>query len=214
MARGSTTVERESKLDAAFDFRLPDLDDLIQEARPRPDQNLWATYFDSDDLRLWARGITLRHRRGEDSDWGSGIWTLKLPRGSADEVLERSELTWPGHLPDPPGEVLEILQGVLRRRALSPIAELETHRRRWTLRRKDGANLGELDDDRVTVHGGAHDGLQFRQIEVELDSSDNQLLHKVLRRLRSAGAAPGRSDSDCTRIRGWVRWSSTACTLP
>jgi CHAD domain-containing protein len=202
MAQGSKTVERESKLDATLDLRLPDLGDLVEEARPRPDQHLWATYFDSDDLRLWARGITLRHRRGEDPDPGSGIWTLKLPQGKADEVLERAELTWPGQRTDPPAAAFEILQGVLRNHTLSAIAELETHRHRLTLRRRDGTVLGELDDDRVTVHGGAHDGLQFRQIEVELDSPDTHLLSKVLRRLRSAGALRGKSGPKLGRALG------------
>jgi CHAD domain-containing protein len=198
----SNTVERESKLDAAPDFRMPDLDDLVQEALPRPDQDLWATYFDSDDLRLWARGITFRHRRGEDSDAPSGIWTLKLPEGTADEILERAELTWPGRLPDVPVEALELLRGLLRHRTLSPVAELETHRHRLMLRRKDRTVMGELDDDRVTVHGGPHDGLQFRQIEVEMDSSDDRLLDRVLERLRSAGALRGRAGPKLARALG------------
>jgi CHAD domain-containing protein len=202
MGPASNTVERESKLDAAPDFRMPDLDDLVQEARPRPDQDLWATYFDSDDLRLWARGITFRHRRGEDSDAPSGIWTLKLPEGTAGEILERAELTWPGRLPDVPVEAHELLRGLLRHRTLSPVAELETHRQRLLLRRKDGTVLGELDDDRVTVHGGPRDGLQFRQIEVELDSSDDYLLDRVLKRLRSAGALRGRAGPKLARALG------------
>jgi CHAD domain-containing protein len=199
MAQGSNTVEREAKLDAALDFTLPDLGRVVHEVRPRSDQDLWATYFDSVDLRLWAHGITLRHRRGEDSDTGSGTWTLKLPEGTADEVLERTEVTWPGRLSDLPPEMLGIVRGLLRHHSLSPVAELETERHRLVLHRKDGTVLGELDDDRVTVHGGAHDGLQFRQLEVELDSSDTHLLDGVLRRLRSAGAKPGRSGPKLAR---------------
>jgi CHAD domain-containing protein len=202
MTLASNTVERESKLDAALDFRLPDLGDLVQESGPRPDQDLWATYFDSGDLRLWTRGVTLRHRSGEDSDAGFGIWTLKLPEGTAGEVLERSELTWPGPLTHLPVEALGLLRGLLRHRTLSPVAELETHRHRLTLHRLDGTVLGELDDDRVTVHGGPRDGLQFRQIEVELDSSDDHLLDGVLERLRSAGARRGRSGPKLARALG------------
>lgn len=74
-------MERETKLDAAPDLSLPDLDDLVHRSHTRPDQEPWATYFDSDDLRLWNRGVTLRYRSGEDNGSGCGTWTLKLPDG-------------------------------------------------------------------------------------------------------------------------------------
>ena len=48
--------------------------------------------------------------------------------------------------------------------------------------------LGELDDDLVTIHGGPHDGRKFRQIELEVEFADEDLVDAILRRFSAAGA--------------------------
>jgi CHAD domain-containing protein len=197
----TSTVEREVKFDVDLDFAIPDLRDLV-DTRVLPSEDLWATYFDSDDLRLWRHNVTLRHRRGEDDSRSDhGTWTLKLPHRFAADLLERAELTWPGELPEVPEEVRSIVKGLLRHHPLSPIVELESRRRRLKLQR-DGTPLGELDDDRVTVHGGVHDGLRFRQIELELASSDLHLPEAIVQRLRSSGASTGRAGPKLARALG------------
>ena len=94
------TVEREVKFDVAPEFALPDLrgvvDDASQTELPRAE--LAATYFDTPDRRLLARGITLRHRRDRADPSDPGQWTLKLPARTGGLALERTELTWPGEL--------------------------------------------------------------------------------------------------------------------
>lgn len=186
MTVASESLEREVKLEAEPDFTLPDLRDLVPRTSRLPEKSLWATYFDSADLRLWNRGITLRHRLESDSD--VGVWTLKLPERASGQALERTELTWRGRVDDLPVDVVRITRGVMRRQPFQQLVEIESHRRRLTLHRDGGRILGELDDDRATVHGGAMDGLQFREIELELDDPDLDLLEAVLTRLQSAGA--------------------------
>jgi CHAD domain-containing protein len=198
MSQGPDTLEREVKLEADLDFQLPEFGDLVGGVDPRPAQQLWTTYYDSEDLRLWNQGVTLRFRHDELRS-GTGQWTLKLPSGTTGDVLERVELTWPGRPHPVPDEAQRLVKGVLRHRSLTSIAELESHRRRLTLRGLDGTSLVELDDDSVTVHGGAHDGLQFRKIELELGSPDDHLREVVLERLRSAGASSGHSGPKLAR---------------
>ena len=200
----NVTIERETKLDADFDFTLPDLRPIVPRSAVLPLQHLWSTYLDSADLRLWAADITFRHRRGEDE--GPGIWTLKLPiRGDAPQTV-RSEHTWVGPASSVPPEVREILRAVLRREPLQVVAELECARRRVSLNDETGKPIGEIDDDDVTVHGGRQDGLRFHEVELEVGEDDGRV-GMVLDRLMEAGARPdsagpklgralGRADGD------------------
>lgn len=181
--------EREVKLGADLNFTVPDLRDLLSGTLRLPQENLWATYFDTSDLRLWRRGITLRHRSGERA--GTGTWTIKLPNvGGSGPVLDRQELTWPGSLHAMPDAAIQVLQGIVRHSNLQEVACIETVRRRLTLKGHADSTLGELDDDTVTIHGGTNDGLRFRQIELEFEEEDADLIKRVLDRLHAAGARP------------------------
>lgn len=73
-------LETERKYEAPPGARLPDLGDLpgVADVAGPEEQVLQAKFFDTDDLRLIRRGITLRRRQG-GSDSG---WHLKLPVGS------------------------------------------------------------------------------------------------------------------------------------
>ncbi len=174
------------KLGADRQFSLPDLRDLVKRTVRLPEQRLLATYFDTPDLRLWSRKITLRHRIGDDE--GIGTWTLKLPRSNSGPTLDRTELEWVGSPDFVPDRVTEILHGVVRRATLQKITSLETSRRRLMLQGGRQILLAELDDDLVVIHGGPHDGRRFRQIEVELNEADNSLLNRCIDRLCEAGA--------------------------
>ncbi|MGO8873753.1 MAG: CHAD domain-containing protein [Acidimicrobiales bacterium] len=184
---GARSVEREAKLDADQAFEVPDLGALVTVV-PLPDRHLRAAYFDTPDLRLWARGITVRHRVEDPPAEGS--WTVKLPAGDAGLTLDRTELNWRGPRTDLPGDAAEVLRGVVRHSALQAIAELDTTRRRLALHDLDGTPVAELDDDVVTVLGGGQNGSSFRQIELELANGGSELAGPVLRRLRDAGAVP------------------------
>ncbi|WP_203984975.1 CYTH domain-containing protein, partial [Sphaerisporangium rufum] len=123
-------IEIEDKFDVPEGFEVPDLSGVrgCAEAVEMVGHRLVAVYFDTADLRLAARGVTLRRRRGGD-DAG---WTLKLPaaKGAREEItcpLTRSAKIVPAELA---GTVL----GYTRGAPLVPVAELRTVRAVTVLR--------------------------------------------------------------------------------
>ncbi len=177
-------------MSAGLEFQLPDLRHLGLGTVQLPLQRLRTSYFDTQDLRLWQRGITLRHRVGEDD---SGTWTLKLPEENGEEALSRTEVSWPGDARELPSEATGILQGIVRRATLEPVVLLEAIRQRLVVRSGE-APLGEIDDDIVTVASGGRTGLTFRQIEFELSSDrarpdiNRATVELVLKAMQQAGA--------------------------
>jgi CHAD domain-containing protein len=191
VTRTSVNVEREVKLSATPEYRLPDLHELGLATEQLPAQTLSTSYFDTEDLRLWQRRITLRHRLGEGDK--AGMWTLKLQGESAHDEVNRTELSWPGHPDDIAPEALRLLRGIVRRQALERVVVLESTRRR-VLVRMAGSALGEIDDDTVTVTDGGRAGHTFRQIEFEIDSEvegsgrDVSAIESVVAAIKAAGA--------------------------
>jgi CHAD domain-containing protein len=161
------TVEREVKLVPGEGFELPPL------GQPQPTRDFVSTYYDTQALRLARHGITFRHRI-ED---GAGLWQLKLPRGDA-----RAELEEPGPPARPPGEFLDLLVAHLRGAELVRVARLRTRRQSV---RADGA---EIVDDSVAVLDGQHVTARFRELEVELLDGDEEVLRRLEKALRKAGA--------------------------
>jgi CHAD domain-containing protein len=203
-------LEREFKFDVDAGFDPPDLRPVAGRTERLPSQYLTTTYFDTPDRRLWAQGITLRHRTETEGDTEpgqtrAGKWTLKLPEpvgSGTDGGTARSELSWPGGPADVPGDARATVAGLVRRARLEPVVVLSTERRRLLLHgpaagKEPAAGngpLAEMDDDIVTVTSGEREGLRFRQLEVEvLGEADGQeaVLEEVVGRLRQAGAAPG-----------------------
>lgn len=187
---GTRPLEREVKLGTGLSFQVPDLRRVAGKLVQRPSQHLRTTYFDTPDLRLWQRGLSLRHRAGEDVG-GSGTWTLKLPAGTdsgSDPTVDRTEMSWSGDKAAVPPQARSLLRGLLRRATLGQVTELDTTRRRLIVHDAQGTPWGEIDDDTVTVVGGGGDGRQFRQLEVEWKGRRSAVLDAVLRQLRRAGA--------------------------
>ncbi len=164
------TVERELKLTPGEGFVLPELG-----GEPQPTRIFLSTYHDTEDLVLARHGVTLRYRV-ED---GTGVWQLKLPRGTA-----RSELEQPGPPARAPLELASLLVAFLRGRELRPVARLRT-RREVVL--ADGA---EIVDDWVAVLEGQRVTRRFRELEVELVGGDERTLQRLRDELQQAGAAP------------------------
>ncbi len=183
------SLEREVKLEVDPDFALPDLPTAVGAVERRSEQHLRTAYFDTREFRLWRRGITFRHRMGEES--GTGTWTLKLPGSSEGQLLDRTELTWTGPRLSVPDEAARVLLGITRRSPLSQIVELVTTRRRLILHDPAGMPRAEIDDDTVTVVGGTRTGLQFRQIELEIGDGGQDLVGPVTKALMKAGARSG-----------------------
>ena len=192
----TAVLEIERKYDVPPTAAVPDLGGLpgVAALALPVEHRLEATYFDTEDLRLRAAGITLRHRTGGD-DAG---WHLKLPLGG-----EREELRVPGSPEEGvPAELAGLVRVHTRTRPLVPVARLTTRRTVHRLLGADGDLLAELADDAVTGQALAagEAELAWREWEVELKTGDRGLLDAVARRIAFAGATPARSSSKVGRV--------------
>jgi len=185
-------LEREVKLGAGPAFHLPDLAGVIEGVAVAPPETvrMETVYYDTPDLRLARWGVSLRHRAGEG-------WTLKLSPTSSGALLERDELTFQGAARKPPQGALEVVRAYVRRSELVPVARLSTVRRRVRLVDATGTRVAEVVDDEVSVRDGRRVAARFREIEVEVPSSngtetpDNaaaDVITPLVTRLRGAGA--------------------------
>ena len=181
-------LEHEYKFDVAESFDLPDLGPAAGGVEPLAGQRFVTAYFDTGDLSLWSRRITLRHRAQEGE---AGKWTLKIPEqeaggggGGAGGGVARSELSGKGPVGQVPDEARAESGAVGE---LHTVVVMTAERRRLRL-----GDWGEIDDDVVTVTSGPRTGLRFRQIEVELTGPvDRGPVEAVLNALTQAGATPG-----------------------
>jgi CHAD domain-containing protein len=178
--------ERELKLSASPLLRVPalvdDTDGIV--AVEREPARLLATYLDTEDLRLVRSGVTLRHRTREG-------WTVKLPVASDARFLTRTELVFPGEVRRPPPEALDLVRAYARGAPLAPRARLRTVRRVVELRNRNGVQVAELADDRVSVLEGRRVGSTFRELELEVtDLVPRGLADRVVALLQQAGAGP------------------------
>jgi CHAD domain-containing protein len=193
----STNTERELKFDVPPDFVVPDLDACLPTP-PRlqaEEVALVSTYYDTVGTELLRQRITLRRRTG-DTDTG---WHLKVPEGPA-----RTEI----HLPldgaeAVPDRLRTLVAGVAAGRALSPVAVVRTRRRLTRL--LDGSDvLAEIADDQVQAMsvGESARSTEWREVEVELCSGDEQLLRQLGDCLVAAGARAAQASSKLARALG------------
>jgi CHAD domain-containing protein len=183
--------ERETKLEVAPEFTVPDLADTDGGMRlePLPARQVRTTYYDTPDMRLARWGCSLRYRSGEG-------WTVKLPSGTDGPRVARDEHVFDGPAAQPPGQAVELLRAYVRAAQLRPVVRLRTSRRPTGLLDPGGQRLGELADDRVAVLDGRQVARRFRQIEVELaEHAPDGALDVVVERLRAAGAEPVEASS-------------------
>lgn len=193
-------IEIEDKFDVPVDYEIPELAGLPGVADivgPKTHQ-LVALYFDTPDLRLASRGITLRRRRG-GTDAG---WHLKLPKAKGARQEVTHPLTRSAKIVPP--ELADLVLAYTRGAPLAPVAELDTRRRVTTPVNDAGVRLVEIADDRVkgTVFGTEPHVEHWREVEAELVHGDEKLLRKVGKRLIKAGAAPADSASKLARLLG------------
>ena len=195
---GYTEIERTFDVNPAT--ALPPLHDLpgVTHMEPPVEYHLDALYYDTADLVLAGRRLTLRRRTGGD-DAG---WHLKLPVG----VDERHEMREPlGEHPEQiPEGILILVRAVLRGRTLVPVVRLRTRR---TLHRLVGENdqvLAEVCDDEVQADRFVPEPLNqtWREWEVELVHGSRELLDAAQARLASVGVEPSANPSKLARALG------------
>jgi CHAD domain-containing protein len=183
-------LELERKLAVEGSFTPPLAGDRagiggIEELAPL---DLRATYYDTPDLRLARYGITLRHRTGEAD---RPPWTLKLPDDlpHADrDSSSRAELEFHGPGNVVPDAAEDLVAAFVRAGALTPVARLRTRRRRWSLRDREGREIAELVDDRVSVLQRGRVVERFREIEIEGKGLDSEGVGRIAELLQENGA--------------------------
>ncbi len=150
-----------------------------------------ALYFDTPDLLLTSKGVSLRRRSGGD-DAG---WHLKAStKGSKRRVETRAEITGarpPAVLRDILGEVVH--QSLLEA-PLVPIARLRTIRAETPLLDTTGHVLAKICVDDVWAevpppsrHEGRWNEPSWRELEVELTEGTEDLLEAMAAALAAAG---------------------------
>ena len=198
-------IETERKYDVGAGFALPDLAGSggAVSMTPPDVQQLAATYYDTDDLRLIGAHITLRRRTGGD-DAG---WHIKLPVGGDTRREVHFPLGPPGG--PVPGEIAAEVAHWSGGAPLGPVARLETRRTVHRLLGQAGEVLAEVADDQVTgsrpdpeAPGQWRPQDSWREVEVELKSGTPELLDAAGARLAAGGAAPSRSASKLARVLG------------
>ena len=193
-----------AEIERTFDVNpatvLPHLHDLpgVTHVEPTVEHHLDALYYDTADLVLAGRRLTLRRRTGGD-DAG---WHLKLPVA----VDERREMREPlGDDPEQiPTAILNLVQAVLRGRTLVPVVRLRTRRVLHRLVGENDVVLAEVCDDEVQADRLAPDPLSqtWREWEVELVAGSRDLLDAAQARLASVGVEPSANPSKLARALG------------
>ena len=191
-------TEVEIKFDAPVEGSLPDLSGVGAAVSEPREVRLEATYFDTEDLRLARRRLTLRRRTGGD-DAG---WHLKLPV-SADERIEVRRPLGRATAKAPKPLVDEV-RAIVRDRPLTPIAVLATRRVERHLLDEQGRGLAVVSDDTVRAERlvGEPTTTSWREVEVELLDGDRGVLEGVSRRLREGGLRRSGAASKLVRALG------------
>ena len=192
-------LEQEVKLsvEGAFAPAFPPGRSEVARTEELPELDLRATYYDTADLRLARRGVTVRRRTGEEGPQ----WTVKLPVG--DGVAEgRDELQFEGDGKEVPPAAYDIVRALVRSEALLPVARLRTRRRRWLLRGEDGGELAELVDDRGSVLERGRVVERFREIEIEGRGIERDALERIAGVLTGDGVAPADQTPKLVRALG------------
>ncbi len=192
MTQTHREVERKLRVHALF--RLPPLAGAVPgvaSVETLPPFTMRNTYFDTDDLRLFRWGVTLRRREGS----GDEGWHLKLPVDGADGT-HRDEIRAPLDDRDiPPDELTDLVSALLRDAQVHSVATLRTERAPHHLLDPEGHVLAEVVDDTVTVLDDSRTVGVFREVEVEAvtegdDEPDLELLGNVVDSLVEHGAIP------------------------
>ena len=192
--------EIERKFDVGETTQLPPLHQLpgVDRVEGPVEHQLDATYFDTADLALAARGMTLRRRTGgEDAGWH-----LKLPVAlDMRREIRESLAVDPNIVPQP---FLLLLRVHIRDRVLIPVARLRTRRIVHRLRDVHGEVLADFCDDRVQADRLGPDpaNLTWREWELEVADGSTTLLDAAQSMLAIADVLPSAHPSKLARVLG------------
>ena len=203
-------VEIERKFDVGETTQLPPLHQLpgVDRVEQPVEHQLDATYFDTADFALAARGMTLRRRTGgEDAGWH-----LKLPVALDVRREIREPLAVdPNIVPQP---FLLLLRVHVRDRVLIPVARLRTRRIVHRLRDVHGEVLADFCDDRVRADRLGPDpaNLTWREWELEVAEGSTTLMDAAQSMLAIADVLPSAYPSKLARVLGdkWPEKESPA----
>ncbi|GGV38651.1 CHAD domain-containing protein [Kitasatospora herbaricolor] len=156
-------------------------------------ERLDAVYFDTPDLRLLRRGVTLRRRTG-GHDAG---WHLKTPGEDGSRTETRLPLA-DGSAGHPPPELLVRTALDARGRSVAPVVHLRTRRDLTLLVDEDGHTLAELARDTVSARvldaappspgpATSPDAVDWVETEVELVDGGTDLLDAVEAEFQRSG---------------------------
>jgi len=198
------STESERKYEPGPTSRAPRFLDIpgVEHTGDPAEMLLEAVYFDTPDMELARRAITLRRRTGGPDDG----WHLKLPLGPDD----RQEIHAPLGRPDEvPPRLLERLAAFTRGRELSPTARLTTRRTTTRLYGPGGEHLADFSDDHVhaaQLRGpetqGREQGTHWREWELELLHATPELFRAAGPVFDAAGARPAGHGSKVARALG------------
>ncbi|MGW6913357.1 CYTH and CHAD domain-containing protein [Kitasatospora sp. NPDC054939] len=227
MATQHTETERKYE-GAGLPQRLDDLPG-VEAVRQAAAQDLDALYYDTPDLRLLRRGITLRRRSGGSDDG----WHLKLPLDPDSRQENRLPATADANgspSDEVPPPYARRLAAYVRGAELHPVAHLRTHRARRLLQDDRGETVAQVTEDRVSARplapppeadayagpaatappppgaargSAAADG-EWTEIEVELERGGADLLERIDSTLVGAGLTRSPWPSKLARALGRV----------
>lgn len=205
MSHASGWLEIERSYDVTSTVPLPDFRShpLVQDASPLTTSELFAEYFDTDDLQLGRRGSALRHRNG-GHDAG---WHLKTRVDLGHEEVHWKLPFDPAHAP--PAEIVNALSWAQLTGELIVIASLHVQRATTLLTLVDSREPAiEFADDRVqSIDRRTGQTRTWREWEIELlqplDSKRAEtLLDSLEQMLFEAGAVSSTAASKLHRALG------------
>jgi triphosphatase len=173
------------------------VDGLVLE--PQSPLQIFDTYFDTHDWRIYRAGFALRIR----SESGKSEATLKSLRSARTEMADRRELSEAlesgdsESIRDLKGPVGTRVQAVSGAHTLQPLFEVRTSRQRYSVRSaQEAQQLGEIALDETVIsrpRGAPQTSMQ--RVEVEALTDSHEPLQTLVNVLRSECALESAADS-------------------
>ncbi|GAA5109831.1 CYTH and CHAD domain-containing protein [Pseudonocardia adelaidensis] len=195
MTDTTTRIENRTFRGAA-EAGSPPLDALpgVLRGDPASQQVLEVERFDTADRRLAAAGIALAVHRG---DGEQPHWRLDLPDTDHGEALRVPLAPDAPPVPEVPGELAELVRGVVRDGELRPAGQVRRVRTGTRLLGDEDRPLATVVHDHVTVAtlGSSTEGAAWTEVQVR-DTADPGLVDAAERLLGEAGLRPASSSAE------------------